>query len=393
MTLAGVAIVLAAFAVFAALGAVLWAAGRGLRHSLKEQIETAWRAASRDFLELAAERLHTERAQQVGELDLRKQQIEQTVDGLEQQLARCEQMIHEFEGERATKYGRLEQQLTATAAETQRLQQTTAQLASMLGNAKVRGQWGERTAEDILRLCGLQEGVQYQKQQDAALGRPDFTFLLPDGQQFYMDVKFPLDNYIRCVNATREEEQRSAREQFLRDVRVHMRELERRAYAPSGAGSPDYVLMFIPNEQVYSAVNEWMPTILDEALKKRIILCGPSSLYAQVRVIWQAWQSYHYSLAVQDIVRVIHAFAQDYQKFKERFQDLGTQIQRTSDKYQELLAISFRRLEQRMQKIADYQRGQQGLEPPLAQEEKQAGTASESPACVPQQLTGVEDTG
>ena len=48
---------------------------------------------------------------------------------------------------------------------------STAQgLREALASSKTRGQWGERMAEDVLRLAGFVEGVQYRKQKAVAQG-------------------------------------------------------------------------------------------------------------------------------------------------------------------------------------------------------------------------------
>ena len=59
-------------------------------------------------------------------------------------------------------------------------------------------------AEDVLCLAGFVEGVQYRKQKavEQGSGIPDFTFLLPQNSILYMDVKFPLDNYLRTSTPT-----------------------------------------------------------------------------------------------------------------------------------------------------------------------------------------------
>jgi len=281
------------------------------------------------------------------------------------QLAKYEQLSRQVERDRSATYGALEQQLTMVQSETQRLQQTTQQLTSMLGNAKVRGQWGEKTADDILRVCGLREGVHYEKQRNAPLGRPDFTFHLPDAHVCYMDVKFPLDNYIKYCNSERDEDRKGSQEQFLKDVRNHLRALERRDYAQPASGSPDYVLMFIPNEQVYGAVNEWMPGLIDEALAKRLIICGPWTLYAQVRLMWQAWQSYYQVQTIGEIVGAIGEFLGTFRLFKERFAKLGDALKAAEELSRDIESKSFKQLDRRIERIQDLRIGQ-GLDAPPA---------------------------
>ena len=345
-----------------AIGALLaWLVRAEFSRWLKQEILASLQTAKEDFLTLATQRLSTERVQQTGELEQQKRAVETAVQGLREQLTRYESLIREFERDRDRKYGSLNQQLTAAVTETQKLHQTTAQLTAMLGNAKIRGQWGEKTADDILRACGLQEEIHYQKQKNAPLGRPDVTFLLPGDHRLYMDVKFPLDNYIKLANWERDDEQRRVlKEQFLRDVRAHLKELERRDYAPTGGDEPDYVLMFIPNEQVYGAVNDWMPGLIDEALDKRIILCGPWTLYAHVRLIWQAWQHYYHAQAIGEITRTVSEFLKAYERFKTRFEELGDKLGGALEGYEDIVRTSFAQLERKITQIEDYRRGQGG---------------------------------
>ena len=56
-------------------------------------------------------------------------------------------------------------------------------------------------AEDVLRLAGFTEHVNYRKQTQVGggTGRPDYTFDLPKGHVLYMDVKFPLASYLRYL--------------------------------------------------------------------------------------------------------------------------------------------------------------------------------------------------
>ena len=305
------------------------------------------------------------------ELALKQQRFEHSVGQLEGKLADMTNLVRELEKDRHQQFGTLKSELTRVLHQTDQLGQTTSTLVAVLGNARVRGQWGQRMAEDILAACGLQHGIQYVKEKEIEAGRPDYTFLLPDHHKLFMDVKFPLDHYLAYTQSQGQDQQRE-KEQFIRDVREHIRTMERRDYVAHEDGSLDYIILFIPNEQVYGAVNEWMPGLIDECLKKRTILCGPWTLYAILRVIWQAWQNYNYSLAIRDIIKAINGFLQDYAKFKERFADLGDRLHRVLEKYDEIASTSYRRLDARLQQIEGYRKGHQipeetaDPEPPMA---------------------------
>ena len=312
---------------------------------------------SQTFLQSARQTLEQVVTEAKGDLGERHEAIKGLVKPLEDTLQRYEQLVKGFESDRDQKYGQLKGEMTRVAAGAEQLQRTTASLVAVLGNSRVRGQWGQKMAEDILRLCGLQDGIHYRKEQEIAAGRPDYTFLLPEQHSLFMDVKFPLDHYLRFTEAQREDEQQRCKEAFVKSVREHLREMERRDYGASDA-SVDYTILFIPNEQVYAAVNEWMPQLIDECLQKKLILCGPWTLYAIVRIIHQAWQNYQFSTAVRDIVQAINGFMQDYGLFKRRFGELGDLLQKLDAKYHEISATSAQRLDNKIRRIEEYRRGQ-----------------------------------
>ena len=104
----------------------------------------------------------------------------------------------------AQRFGQVDQSLRSHAEVTHALSQSAQALREAMASPTARGQWGERMAEDVLRLAGFVENVNYVKQTqlDGATGRPDFTFPLPKGHELYMDVKFPMAGYLRFLDAT-----------------------------------------------------------------------------------------------------------------------------------------------------------------------------------------------
>ncbi|MDE2511619.1 MAG: DNA recombination protein RmuC, partial [Elusimicrobia bacterium] len=250
----------------------------------------------RQLLDLAEQKFETERARQKGELEEKKAAVESAVAGLAERLKSYEELVHKFETDRAVKYGSLEKGLKDAAEQTAKLASSTEGLRSLLDNSRARGQWGERMADDILRASGLQEGVQYRKNKalDTSASRPDFTFLLPDGKTLNMDVKFPLDNWLRFSHAVTDDDRARLKKDFERDVKARVKELQKRDYVNPGEGTLDYVLLFIPNEQVYAFIQEAFPGLVDEALSQKVVMCSPFTLYAVLGVVRQAFDHFHF---------------------------------------------------------------------------------------------------
>ncbi len=106
------------------------------------------------------------------------------------ELTKLGAMVSELANTSAQKFGQVDQSLRSHAEITQTLSESARALREAMASPTARGQWGERMAEDVLRLAGFVENVNYVKQTqlDGASGRPDFTFPLPKGHELYMDV-------------------------------------------------------------------------------------------------------------------------------------------------------------------------------------------------------------
>ncbi|MEZ5167097.1 MAG: DNA recombination protein RmuC [Acidimicrobiales bacterium] len=118
------------------------------------------------------------------------------------ELRQVRALVAQLQKERAQQHGQFVESLEAATRQQKVLADTTQHLREALASPQARGQWGERMAEDVLRAAGMREGVNYRKQRMLGEGtKPDFTFLLPDDRRLHMDVKFPVTNYLRHLEA------------------------------------------------------------------------------------------------------------------------------------------------------------------------------------------------
>ncbi len=202
------------------------------------------------------------------DLESKKALIDQVLEQMSTRLEGVKTLVQGLDKDRAQKFGELAKQLQLTSEQTTELTRTTSLLRKALAGGKARGQWGERMAEDVLRLAGFVENINYLKQNTiSSVGtRPDFTFNLPHGLKVNMDVKFPLDNYMRYLETESATDRERFKNAFLSDVKKQSNELVGREYINPEQNTVDYVLMFIPNEQVYAFIQEQDSSIMDQAL-------------------------------------------------------------------------------------------------------------------------------
>ena len=299
--------------------------------------------------------------------------VEQQVTEMKAEFNKVSELVRELEKDRENKFGQLTNQLKTVGEQTASLAATTGQLREALANTRIRGQWGERMAEDVLRLIGFVEGINYEKQATIEGGgsRPDFTFLLPHNLKLNMDVKFPLDNYQKCINAEDAEEEARYRQLFVRDVRSRLKEVVTRDYIDPGHSTVDYVLVFIPNEQIFQYVHEYDSELIDYALSNKVVLCSPVSLYAILGVIRQAVDNFAVEQSSNEIISELGKFEHQWNMFLNKMESLGKRIDAAQKEYGELVGTRRRGLERPLRRISAI-RERRGLElPPTSELEDQ----------------------
>ncbi|HVN23720.1 MAG TPA: DNA recombination protein RmuC [Syntrophorhabdales bacterium] len=326
--------------------------------------------STEEFLKLAHQRLESERELGVKELDAKKGLIDQQLQRMTNQLESVSVLMSSLEKDRVEKFGELSKHLKLAGEQTATLAQTTAMLREALASTKARGQWGERMAEDILRLAGFIESVNYVKQKaiEGIGSRPDFTFLLPKDLRLNMDVKFPLDNYMRFLEAASDMEKSRFRSDFLKDVRAKIKEVTTREYINPEQNTIDYALLFIPNEQIYAFIYEHDSMIVDESLRSKVLFVSPLTLFAVLAIIRQAVDAFALEQTSNEILSLLGSFKKQWDEFQKKFEVLGKRIEDTQKEYEALTTTRRRQLEKPLNKIEEL-RNQRGLPASYAPDE------------------------
>ncbi len=168
-----------------------------------------------------------------------------------------------------------------------------------------------------------------------------------------MDVKFPLNNFLRYQESNSDVERERARKEFLRDVRGRLREITSRNYVNPGGGTVDCVLLFIPNEQVYAFIQEQDRTILDDALRDKVVFCSPLTLYAVLAVVRQAVDNFRLEQTSKEILELLHGFGKQWKMFVEQMDKVGKSMKTANDAFGALQDTRKRQLERQLDKIED----------------------------------------
>jgi DNA recombination protein RmuC len=320
---------------------------------LRRQADAEREAFLREVLTANREVLAGERARGTAELDGKKAVIDERLASMDQTLGKVVSSFQQLEAERSRQYGELSAQLTDQRDGLASLLTTTQGLREALSSSKARGQWGERMAEDVLRLAGFLENVNYRKQRAVEGGRgiPDFTFFLPNELVLHMDVKFPLDNYIRSLEATSDLDEKRYREAYLRDVRARVKELQSRAYVDPGGATVDFVLLFIPNEGVYAYIHEHDGAIVEDAVRNGVVFCSPLTLFSVLALIRQTCDNFQLARTSDQILGLLGEFVDQWGRFTGQMDKVGQRIESVRKEFETLTGTRRRMLERPLDRI------------------------------------------
>ncbi len=278
------------------------------------------------------------------------------------ELEKVSGLVSAIEKDREKKFGELSSHLKNAGEQTAALLQTTQTLNEALANSRARGQWGQRMAEDVLRLAGFAENINYlmEKTIEGIGSRPDITFLLPKNLKLNMDVKFPYDNYMRFLESDQESDRERFKGAFFKDVKAKLKEITSRDYINPQQNTVDYVILFVPNEQIFNFIHAEDSSIIDEGLQKKVILCSPITLFAVLAVIRQAVDNFSLEQTSKEILSIMGTFKAQWDKFSQTLERMGKRIDDARDEYDALVTTRKNQLERPLNRM-DSLRQQKGI--------------------------------
>ncbi len=234
--------------------------------------------------------------------------------------------------------GALRQELKNLMELNRRITNETNNLTRALrGDSKVQGDWGEMILETILESSNLIKGVHYHtqhsfKDETGAQLRPDVVLYLPEGKEIIIDSKVSLTafvNYISCEEISERERYLS---QHITSVRQHITELGRKEYQKL-VNSPDFVIMFIPNEPAFLAAMQGDNSIWGDAYNKRVIISSPTNLFALLKLVDDLWKRNAQSRNTADIVTYGTKLYDQLVNFTSSLEGVGAALDSAKERY------------------------------------------------------------
>lgn len=308
---------------------------RGLEDKIARISNDALRSNSEQFLTLAKEVLGSQKSEIKTDLEGKKSAISELINEIRKDIRKNEERISKSDEERVRSFSSLQNELKSYKEITGDLKISTDKLKDLLSNNQMRGAFGEQVAENLLQMAGFVIGQDYSKNetQKTEATRPDFTIFLPDQTKINIDVKFPYSSLVKYV----ETEDKTAKERYLRDfkqdVKNKIKQVCTRDYINPEEKTVDFVILFVPNEMIFSFIYDKMNEIWEDAMQKKVILAGPFSFTAILRMVKQAYTNFRYQENLHHIIGLIQKFDTEYSKYCSAVDTLGERIASTGRQF------------------------------------------------------------
>lgn len=324
---------------------------------IENMVHKVFSLSSQKITEQSKQVLSSEKEAIKVDLENKQQVIEKLVKQLQDEMKQRQNEIRNLEQDRTKKFGELSTQIAEHRKLTKELETSTTQLARVLSNNQTRGAWGERIIEDLLTAHGLREGQHYLRQ--TALGntglKPDILLLLPDKRCVAVDVKFPYAEIQKMTTVENNRDKEVHMRQFKMDLRTKIKKVAE--YINPEERTLDYAILFVPNEMVFSFINQRFSEVVDEALELRVIIVSPFTFLIVARTIIESYRNFMLEDRLREVVGHIASFTKEWIKFREQLDKYGRAIVTLKGAYDELITTRVKQMERRINQVESAQQG------------------------------------
>ena len=308
-----------------------------LSDSFKALSAEALQNNNASFLHLAKATLEKFQEMAMGDLDKRQQAIGQLVLPLKESLQKVDDKIREMETTRVAAYTSLSDHLKNLTAAQTGLERETAKLAGALRSSSVRGRWGEIQLQRVVEMAGMVAycdfATQASVETEDGRQRPDLVVRLPNDKNIVIDAKAPLDAYLDALNALEEDGRKGKLRDHARQIRSHLTRLAAKGYWAQFEPAPEFVILFLPGENFFSAALEQDPSLIEYGVEQRVIMATPTTLIALLQAVAYGWRQAQVEENAKQISELGRTLHERLRTFAGHLAALGKNLGQSVDFY------------------------------------------------------------
>ena len=253
--------------------------------------------------------------------------------------------LHQFKERMNKVHGESQKERVALESELKRIYNIANDFDQVLrGGSHTQGGFGEVVLENVLEASGLRKGEEFilqgeglsLKTEEGGNLKPDATVLLPDEKHIMIDSKVSLTDYFKYREARTDAEREEFAKNVASSVERHIKNLSEK-YS-SLEKSPDFTLMFFPEEGAFTLALQTNRDLYQKAWRKGIVIVGPTTLFATLRIIHSIWKTERQNKNAKEIAIESGRLYDKFVGFLNDMEEIDKSLQKATDSYNSALS-------------------------------------------------------
>lgn len=329
----------------------------GLQENSLKNLEAVQEQFRRYAEENIKRNIETNQAKANGELNARQQAIASLLTPVQESIKQVHSLMTEMEKERKENKGSLDAQLRQLATANTNLMEQTNTLSMALKDNRSRGRWGEIQLRRIAEMAGMLEHCDFDMQvhgtSDDKTARPDMLVYLPGKQTIVIDSKAPMSAFLKLTDNSSEESRQTLVREHAATVKSRIQDLGKKEYHRLFENVPDFVILFLPNEDVLRTALEGDAQIFEYGIKNNVALATPATLIPILKTVAYSWQQYKLTQEARNISEQGRRVCDSAKKLFEYWGNLGKSLKKSVSVYNDMTGSFQKNLLPKAGKLAD----------------------------------------
>ncbi len=308
-----------------------------MEQSFKVLASEALSLSSESFLKLASERLDKKTTEASGVFEQKVQNFQKLIEPIKQSMTKVENDLTRVEKERLAQFSRISEQLLAVSISSESLRKEASSLTSALRRPEVRGSWGEIQLRRVVELAGMSSYCDFEEQVttqgEDGLQKPDMIVRLPNNRVIIVDSKAVLDAFLDAVQAETSDKKADALIRHAKNIRSRVNALSKKSYWEQFPNTPDFAVLFIPNEALLGAAVEVDRDLIEDALAEKIVIATPTTLVALLKAVAYGWQQNQLAENAQKVIGSAKELYERLGKWTEHISAIGDKLESATKSY------------------------------------------------------------
>ena len=309
--------------------ALLQTAEERMREAFQALSAEALKGNNEAFLQIARETLSRFQEGAKTDLEGRQKSIQTLLEPMAKTLEKVGSTLQEIEVERASSFGQLAKQLESVSQTQKELRSETGNLVGALRQTGVRGKWGEITLRRVVELTGMVDHVDFGEQAslptpEGSLVRPDMVVHLPGEKTIAIDAKAPEVEalYAIAAEATSDADREAALAKCASKLRERVQNLASKSYQERLAQSPEFVVLFLPLESLFSGALRHDPGLIELGMQNKVVLASPTTLISLLWAVANGWRQERLTANLQKVAEMSRELYERIRVMGGHFDDL-----------------------------------------------------------------------